>query len=282
MKHGLVLEGGGMRGMFTTGVLDVMLENGINMDGVMGVSAGALFGVNYVSKQVGRALRYNIALKDDPRYMSLRSLFKTGDLVGAEFAYHIVPFEIDIFDFDTFKSNPTEFWVVCTDVKHGVPVYHHMKEFTHHELDWLRASGSMPVASRVVELDGYALLDGGMTDSIPLRAFQEKGYECNIVVLTQPLGYRKHRSTFNKIFRLFHRNYPQVAEIMERRPDMYNAQLDYIQAEAAKGNTLLIYPEDKLDIGRTELNEEKMRAIYQQGRQKAMLMLDQIREFACK
>lgn len=280
MKKGLVLEGGGLRGMFTAGVIDALLEHEeIQFDGMIGVSAGALFGCNYKSRQKGRALRYNIKLRKDPRYMGIRSLIKTGDLVGAHFAYHVVPFDIDIFDGNAFRANPLEFWMVCTDVITGEPVYHQMHEVSHHELDWMRASGSMPVVSRPVEIDGYTLLDGGITDSIPLKEFQKKGYEKNVVVLTQPRDYFKTPSKINWIIRAFTKKYPKIAECMERRYEMYNAQLEYIAQEEKKGNTLLVYPNKPLHIGRTELNEKKMRSCHKLGYDTALQRMQEIRDF---
>ena len=184
MKKGLVLEGGGLRALFTAGVTDVMMENRIRFDGLIGVSAGATFGCNYKSEQPGRALRYNINFKDDPRYMSWRSFLKTGDLVGAEFSYHVLPNQLDIFDYETFRRNPMEFHVVCTDAETGEPVYKQLDDMTDEGLDWIRASASMPIVSRPVQLEGRKLLDGGIGNSIPLKHFQEIGYERNIVVLT--------------------------------------------------------------------------------------------------
>ena len=158
MKTGLVLEGGGMRGLFTAGVMDVMMEHGIRFDGIVGVSAGATFGCNYKSHQVGRVLRYNIRFKDDPRYMGLRSLLKTGDLVAAEFSYHTLPNELDVFDFEAYNADPAEFHVVCTDVLTGEPVYHRIDFMDDDGLEWIRASASMPLVSKPVNIDGKLLL----------------------------------------------------------------------------------------------------------------------------
>ena len=279
MKTGIVLEGGGLRGMFTSGVIDALLDAGVHFDGMIGVSAGALFGCNFKSGQRGRALRYNIQLKKDPRYMGLRSLLRTGDIVGAEFAYHVVPFDIDPFDGEAFRRNPMEFWLVTADILTGQPIYHRMDEFTHHELEWMRASASMPAVSRPVELDGHIMLDGGMVDAIPLKAFQRKGYERNIVVLTQPAGYFKKKTRLTWIIRRLTKKYPLVADIMARRHEMYNEQLHYIAQQAKAGNTLLIYPEAPLRIGRTELNEKKMRRIHRQGYDIAQSMMSQIKDF---
>lgn len=279
MKNGLVLEGGGLRGLFSSGVIDAMLEEDVCFDGMIGVSAGALFGCNFKSKQKGRALRYNCLLKNDPRYMGWRSFLKTGDLVGSEFSYHIVPFEIDKLDGETFQNNPMDFWMVCTDIITGEPVFHQMKEFNHHELDWMRASASMPAVSKPVMIDGYTMLDGGIVNSIPLKAFQEMGYDRNIVVLTQPLGYFKKPWRHLWVFDIFCKKYPKVRECMARRHEMYNSQLEYLMEQEKKGDTLLIYPEKPLGIGRTELNEVKMRAVHKHGYDQAMEMMPRIKDF---
>lgn len=279
MKKGLVLEGGGLRALFSAGVIDVMMENQITFDGIIGVSAGATFGSNYKSGQIGRALRYNIALKDDPRYISWRSFFKTGDLVGAEFSYHVMPTELDIFDYEAFRQNPMEFHIVCTDAETGEPVYKQLDIMDYEGLEWVRASASMPIVSKPVPLKGRKLLDGGIADSIPLKHFQELGYERNIVVLTQPKGFFKKRTKLMPLFHLTMRKYPAIIKAMGRRHLMYNEQLRYLAEEEKKGNILLIYPEDSLPIGRTELNEEKMRKVYQMGRKAAEEQLLKIKDF---
>ena len=279
MKTGLVLEGGGMRGLFTAGVMDVMMEHGIRFDGIVGVSAGATFGCNYKSHQVGRVLHYNIRFKDDPRYMGLRSLLRTGDLVGAEFSYHTLPNELDVFDCETFNSDPTEFHVVCTDATTGEPVYHRIDKADDEALDWIRASASMPLVSRPVPLDGRLLLDGGISDSIPLRYFQGQGFGRNVVILTQPKGFYKKKTKLMPLFHLFMRRYPAIIEAMGRRHLMYNDELAYLEAQEATGNILLIYPQDTLPIGRTEQDETKMRRIYAMGRAKAESLLPEITGF---
>ena len=240
MKTGLVLEGGGMRGLFTAGVMDVMMEQGICFDGIVGVSAGATFGCNYKSHQIGRVLRYNVRFKDDPRYMGLRSLLRTGDLVAAEFSYHTLPNELDVFDFEAYNSDPTEFHVACTDVETGEPVYHRLDFMDDKGLEWIRASASMPLVSRPVSIDGRLLLDGGISDSIPLRYFQGQGFGRNLVILTQPKGFYKKRTRLMPLFRLFMSRYPAIVEAMSRRHQMYNEELAYLEEQERLGNILLI------------------------------------------
>ena len=191
MKYGLVLEGGAMRGLFTAGVLDVFLENGIAFDGIIGVSAGAAFGCNLKSGQAGRVLRYNKQYCRDWRYCSWRSLFLTGDMFGADFCYRKLPEELDPFDKASFEANPTEFFLVCTDVISGKPVYHRCEKADRNCMEWMRASASMPLVSSLVNIDGAFYLDGAITDSIPLDFMERQGYHKNIVILTQPEGYVK-------------------------------------------------------------------------------------------
>ena len=279
MKTGLVLEGGGMRGLFSAGVMDVMMEHNIRFDGIVGVSAGASFGCNYKSHQVGRVLRYNVRFKDDPRYMGLRSLLRTGNLVAAEFSYHTLPKELDLFDFEAYNNDPTEFHVVCTDVMTGEPVYRSLEKMDDEGLEWIRASASMPLVSRPVPLEGRLLLDGGISDSIPLRYFQGKGFERNLVVLTQPKGFYKRRTKLMPLFHLFMSRYPAIVQAMSRRHLMYNEELAYLEEQERRGNILLIYPQDTLPIGRTEQDERKMQRIYAMGREKAEEMLSEIRAF---
>ena len=160
MKRGLVLEGGAMRGLFTAGIIDVMMEAGIEPDGLIGVSAGAAFGCNYKSRQPGRAIRYNKRFARDKRYCSWQSWLKTGNLYNAEFGYSIIPTRYDIFDDKAFEDNPMEFYAVCTDVETGNAVYKKLDKSGQLTYDWIRASASMPLASKVVELEGMKVLDG--------------------------------------------------------------------------------------------------------------------------
>ncbi|MCM1028654.1 MAG: patatin family protein [Pseudoflavonifractor sp.] len=278
-KTGLVLEGGAMRGLFSAGVIDVMMEHGIDFDGLIGVSAGSSFGCNYKSRQPGRVLRYNLRFGRDPRYMGLRSLLSSGNLVGAQFAYHTLPLELDRFDIASFETNPMEFYAVCTDVATGLPVYYRMDRVDYQSLEWLRASASMPIVTRPVKVDdGRRMLDGGISDSIPLRYFQEIGYERNVVVLTQPRSFRKRPSP-GWIWRLLMPLSPAIAKAMARRHEMYNAQLDYLSAQEALGNTLVIAPDEPLPIGRIDTEPDKMRRVYSLGKDAALRHMPKIISF---
>ncbi len=279
MKTGLVLEGGGMRGLFTSGFLDVLMSAGIRFDGMIGVSAGATFGCNFKSHQAGRALRYNLRFIGDSRYMGWRTLLRTGDLVAAEFSYHTMPTQLDVFDAQTFEAEPMEFHVVCTDVDTGEPVYKQLSHVDYDCMEWIRASASMPIVSRPVELEGKRLLDGGIADSIPLRHFQQLGYTRNVVVLTQPKGFLKKRTRLMPILRVMCRKQPAIVSAMARRHEMYNAQLAYLQEQEQLGNILLIHPADTLPIGRTEQNAKKMHLVYDMGRAEAERRLQEIRNF---
>ena len=279
MKQGLILEGGGLRGLFTAGILDSWLDADVRFDGMIGVSAGALFGCNFKSRQKGRALRYNVLLKDDPRYMGLRTMLRTGNIVGPEFAYHTVPMEIDPFDNEAFRRNPMEFYCVATDVETGLPHYKLLTSFDYEGLEWMRATGSMPLVSTPVPLEGHLYLDGGMTDSIPLAQFQKMGYERNVVILTRPRGYQKEASKITWMFRLFCSKYPKIEEVMKRRHEAYNQQVEYMLQQEKAGNTLLIFPDASLDIGRIELKEDKMRAVHKAGAEKGIATLSIVQDF---
>ncbi len=279
MKRGLVLEGGAMRGLFTAGITDVMMEAGIEPDGVIGVSAGAAFGCNIKSRQPGRAIRYNTRFANDPRYSGLRSLLKSGDYFNAEFGYHIVPKQYDIFDVETFEQNPMEFIVVCTDVLTGQAVYHRMDRVSFDELEWLRASASMPLASKVVEVGGRKLLDGGVADSIPLEYFEHIGYDRNVVILTQPAGFVKEPNKLMPLMRLGLRRYPKMVEALAMRHEMYNRELEYVRQAEREGRCLVIRPEEKIPIGHISHDPEQMRRVYEIGRKMGERYIDRIKAF---
>lgn len=266
MRSGLVLEGGAMRGLFSAGVCDVMMEHHVSFDGMIGVSAGAAFGCNYKSHQPGRVLRYNLKYCKDPRYCSLRSLLKTGDLFGADFCYHEMPEHLDVFDVKTFEASSMEFYVVCSDVETGKPIYHRCDKVTYEMLEWMRASASLPLVSRIVEVDGYKLLDGGICDSIPLRQFEAMGYERNVVILTQPKGYQKEANKMVPLLRTVLKKYPRIVEAIARRHEMYNKTLAYIEEREASGDAFVLRPETKLPIKRVEHNPEILQDVYDRGR----------------
>lgn len=277
MKTGLVLEGGGMRGIYTAGVLDVLLEQKIRFDGVIGVSAGAIHGCSFVSKQHGRSIRYYRKYCRDKRFMSLYSLLTTGNLVGEEFCYHEIPEKLDPFDEESFAHSPTRFYAACTDVETGRPVYVRIRRMKE-GVRYMMASASMPLVSRIVEEGGRKLLDGGIADSIPLRAFERAGHEKNLVVLTRPEGYRKKESR-NTLGRIVYRRYPAFVRAMALRPRRYNATLDYIAQAEAEGRAFVIRPSRDLKISRTERNPDRLLEQYQLGREDAEAVLEQLKAF---
>lgn len=279
MSTGMVLAGGAMRGLFSAGVLDVMMENGIQPDGAAGVSAGAIFGLNLKSKQIGRAIRYNKRFAKDWRYCSILSLLLTGDMFGAQFCYEKLPFHYDVFDLKTYRANPMPFYAVMTDVDTGKAVYRNLKEGSGLDMLFLRGSGSMPVVSRPVEVLGHRYLDGGMSDPIPLRFMQKKGYEKNIVILTQPAGYRKEPTREMPLMRILLRQYPEVVKAMGRYHITYNKCLDYVEKCADDGSIFVIQPPESLHIGHTEHDPKELQRVYDIGRAAMEANLDSLKAF---
>lgn len=276
MKTGLVLEGGAMRGIYTAGVLDAFMENRIFTDGVIGVSAGAIHGCSYVSGQHGRSIRYYMKYMRDPRFMSFRSLLRTGNLVDTKFCYDELPNRLDVFDYDAFEQSPMKFYVVCTNVETGKAEYIHMKDMR--EIAYVQASASMPMVSRIVEVGDRKLLDGGVADSIPIRQFISMGYEKNIVVLTRPEGYQKKPARMG-LLRKAYRKYPEFTEAMEYRYIQYNRALEELTCLEKEGQVLVIRPSRDPGIGRMEKRPEKVRAVYQLGYTDAIKKMDAVKTF---
>lgn len=268
-----------MRGMFTAGVIDVMMENEIEYDGMIGVSAGAAFGCNYKSKQIGRVLRYNTKYCNDRRFSGFHSLITTGNIYNTDFAYGEVPLKYDIFDFEAFKNNPMEFYVVCTDIETGKAVYHKYEGIEDHSFDWIRASASMPLVSQIVEIDDLKLLDGGIADSIPLKYFESIGYDKNIVVLTQPEDYQKEKNSLMPLIRKKYKKYPKLVEAAANRHLIYNETLSYIKEQEKQGKILVIRPKEKLQIGKIEKDPANIKKIYEQGRETVLPLIPEIKKF---
>ena len=279
VKCGLVLEGGAMRGLWMAGVTDVMMEHDIWPDGLIGVSAGAAFGCNYKSRQIGRAIRYNTRFARDSRYSGLKSWLTSGNYYNAEFGYHTMPKELDVFDNDAFNQNPMAFYVVCTDVLTGKAVYQQLTEANEDTYDWIRASASMPLASKVVEVQGRVLLDGGVADSIPLEYFESIGYQKNVVILTQPAGYQKEHLKLMPLMRMALRHYPKMIKAMDQRHVMYNRQLEYVAQAEREGRCLVIRPEEKIPIGHISHDARQMQLVYEQGRAAGEKHLSRIQSY---
>lgn len=275
MKTGLVLEGGSVRGIFTAGVLDVFLELGITFDGVIGVSAGAIHGCSFLSGQHGRSIRYYMNYCGDPRFMSFSSLLKTGDLVGVDFCYHEIPEKLDVYDNEAFLKNGVPFYAVCSNVETGEPEYLQMKDMFA-DINILRASASMPYVSRIVQINGKKYLDGGSTDSIPVEAFRRMGYEKNVVVLTRDIAYRK-KPELRLLSKLMYRKYPAFAKAQAERYLGYNRTVERILELEKEGRVFVIRPSIPPGIGRMEKDPQKVRALYDQGREDALNRIQEMK-----
>ena len=268
-----------MRGLFTAGVLDVFMENKIAFDGAIGVSAGACFGCNYKSGQIGRVIRYNKRFSKDPRYCSWKSLVRTGDLFNADFCYRELPMELDVFDAAAYAANPMEFHVVATDCATGKSVYRKLDKADAEAFRWIQASASMPIVSRPVQIGDGEYLDGGLSDGIPLRHFESLGYERNVVVTTRPRGYRKFPSWKIAVAKPFLRRYPEVYAALRTRHVWYNEALEYINGRVKAGAAFLIAPDSPLEISRLCHDPEQMQRVYDAGREAATARLAHVRKF---
>ena len=276
------MEGGAMRGMFTCGVLDVFMENGITFDAGAGISAGAVFGCNFKSKQIGRPIRYNKKYSKDKRYCSVSSWIKTGDMYGVDFCYRELPYELDPFDWDTYKNNPLKFYIGTTNVETGEPEYYLCTGDEERDLKWMQASASMPVVSKVVEVDGKKMLDGGMIDAVPFKYMESLGYNNNVIILTQAKGYRKTKTRIMPLAKISLRKYPKMVEVLANRHIMYNKQMDELDKIEASGKSIVIRPPESLGIGRTESDSDELERVYQIGRKVAEERLEEIKEFLNK
>ena len=279
MKTGLIMEGGAMRGMFTAGVLDVLMENGLVTDGAIGVSAGAVFGCNYKSHQIGRVIRYNTEYCNDKRYASFKNLVKTGNLYSEQFCYHEVPERLDPFDEAAFAASPMDFFVVCTDVKTGEPIYHKCRTGDAEDVRWMEASASMPLAAKIVKIGHYGLLAGGVADSIPVRFFESIGYKRNLIILTQPKGYTKKKNKFLPAIRARYFRYPAFVEAVADRHERYNEITSYISMLEQAGQAYVIRPPIPLEIGAMERDPAQLRRVYETGRAVAQIQVEKIRDF---
>ncbi|MEG1731974.1 MAG: patatin family protein [Longicatena sp.] len=280
-KLGLVLEGGGMRGLYTAGVLDFFMEHDLYTDGVIGVSAGACHAANYVAKQIGRAYKISTDYVKDKRYMSTYSLITTGDLFGASFIYDEIPNKLNPFDYDTFNKGKTKLYTVCSNLDTGKAEY---LQCINMKIDvaYVRASASLPLLSKIVEIDGKKLLDGGGTDSIPIKHFQEIGYNKNIVVLTQCKEYRKGKNSLLPFIKKTYKKYPKFIKAMENRHIEYNRTLDELSLMEKEGSVFIIRPSSPVTISRLEKNVHNLKALYDQGYQDAKDQYEALMEFIAK
>ena len=278
MKKGLVLEGGAKRGIYTAGVLDVLLENNLLADGVIGVSAGAIHGCSYVSLQVGRSINYNMKYGNDYRFMSFKSWIKSGNVVDTQFCYHELPEKLDPFDNEAFKNSGMQFYVTCSNLETGKAEYILCRDMFA-EIDYLRASASLPLVSKIVEINNKKLLDGGITDSIPLQAFEKMGFDRNIVVLTRPKGYIKKRNPLAFLSAWVYRKFPKFVEAVRKRHLMYNTELEFVEKAEREGRAFVLRPSRTIKIHKMEQNLELVREMYELGRKDAELYLEKIKKF---
>jgi len=277
MKTALVLEGGAMRGMYTAGVLDAFLEKKIFVDAVIGVSAGALFGVNYITKQKGRSLRYNKKYLGDKDYFGFSSFLKTGNVMNEEFCFKKLIYELDPIDFKAFQKSKVKFYVTVTNVETGKAEYK-LIDNLEQDMEYLRASGSMPVVSKIVEIDKKKYLDGGISDSIPVLAAKKLGYDRVIIVLTRPKNYYKKKSTLLP-YHICYQKYPKFIDAARKRPNAYNDTLRKISELEQEGSVFVIRPSTLIKVKHIEKDIQKIEDIYNLGMQDTIEKMDDLKKF---
>ena len=278
---GLVLEGGGMRGMYTAGILDEFLINGIEVDGLVGVSAGILHGISYISEQMGRNIRYTLKYRSNPRFMSMKSYFKSGNICETEFCYHVIPEKLYPFDYDKFMENAERIPVFagCSNVETGKAEYIRLHDLRTDDIDAVRASASLPMVSEVVEYRGLKLQDGGNCDSIPIRFMESQGFKKNIIVLTRPLGYVKKDSKAVRLMKLMYKDYPEYIEAAENRSTVYNDTLRHVEELEEAGDAFVIRPSRDLKVSRSEKDTDKIKRIYKLGRYDAQNCMNELKQY---
>ena len=264
IKAGLVVEGGGMRGVYSSGVLDFFIEKDLFFENNYGVSAGACHLCSYLAKQYKRAFRVNVDYLNDKRYCSVHSLLKTGNLFGAEMLYDIIPNELDLFDYDTYNKNESNFYVVITDINTGKPEYVKIGDLKK-DIIYVRASSSLPLLAQNVKINDKEYLDGGISDSIPIKKSIADGNKKNVVILTRDSTYRKGKNSLMPIIKLKYKKYTNFVKSMADRYIVYNEILDFIKELEDNGDVFVIRPKKPVNIGRTEKNREKLEALYNDG-----------------
>lgn len=277
-KTGLVLEGGGMRGLYTCGVLEYFMEKDLYFNYIIGVSAGACNAVSYISRQKGRNKRVNLEFGDNWRYMSFRNFLLEKSFIGMNFIFDEIPNKHISFDFETFSNAPCKFIVGATDCNTGEPVYLN-KEDVKDGFHALRASSSLPLISPIVNFKGYELLDGGISDSIPISKSINDGNEKNVIILTRDKGYRKSPIKFANLIKLKYRKYPLLINSLLNRYKKYNETLDYIEQLEAEGKISVIRPLEELKVGRLERNKAKLSQLFDMGYEDAKNSFDRIENF---
>ncbi|MFC9414868.1 patatin family protein [Bacillus mobilis] len=266
MKNiGLVLEGGGMKGLYTAGVLEYFMEKNLYFPYVVGVSAGACMGATYLSRQQGRNKKVNTELVSDHRYISYRNLIRKRELFGMDFLFDEVPNKIVPFDFQTFLNSNEQFVIGTTDCNSGKAVYYNKIEHGNDILKIIRASSSVPFIAPAVDYDNRKLLDGGIIDPIPVLKAQTDGYQKNVVIMTKPEGYEKQRNKFSGLAKMLYRKYPNIAESLVEHYRFYNGTISYMNHKEQKDNFYVIQPSVQLPISGIERNKEKLVNLYNLG-----------------
>ncbi len=265
MKTALILEGGAMRAIYSAGVIDTLMENNIETDLCIGVSAGIMFGINYKSKQPGRVLRYNLKYSTDKRSAGWRSVLRTGSLMDKEFYFNDLPYKLDPMDLETYRNCKTELRAVVTNLKTGKAEYPSIYDLADNTcMEYLRASGSLPFVSENVVINGTPYLDGGVADSVPVEYCLNNDYDKIIVVLTRPYGYRKKGTI--KLTKFFYKNYPDFCETLKNRNSIYSEQYELIEKLEKEGKIFVIRPSSVIKIGATEKNHKTIKALYSLGK----------------
>lgn len=278
IEAGLVVEGGGMRGVYTAGVLDYFMEKNLYFDDCYGVSAGACHISSYVSKQIGRSIKVTLDYINDKRYCSVNSLIKTGDMFGVEMLYDLIPNKLELYDYDTFNKFKGNFYSVVTNCKTGKAEYIKIKDMKK-DIIAVRASSSLPLLSRIVEINGKEYLDGGITDSIPIKKSIKDGHKKNVVILTRDKTYRKSKPKFLSFFKLKYKKYPNLVKAIENRYKMYNETLDFLEEEKAKNKVFIIQPKLPVKISRIEKDKDKLKELYNQGYEDAKELYEDLMKF---
>ena len=264
-KVGIVLEGGGLRGVYTAGSLDFFMEKNFYAPYVIGVSAGACQAYSYLSKQKGRSFKVSYDYMGDPRYLSMRSFITKGEIFGMDFMFDEIPKKLLPFDFYRFNNSPQEFVIGATNCESGKAEYFSNKESCDMFLIG-RASSSLPIVSKVVDVYGKPYLDGGISDPIPIRKARLDGYENNIVILTRDEAYLKKESKYTVSFlKRIYKKYPKVAESYALRAKVYNESLEYVKKLESEGKVFIIRPREKVSVGRMEKNVQKLKEFYEEG-----------------
>ncbi len=278
MKLGITMEGGASRTVFSCGVTDVFLEEGIMPDYFIGVSAGIAYGVSYLSRQKGRNLELATKYMGDKRYMGARHLLKNRNFYNLEFAFGEVPNKLLPFDMDAFEAFPGKVVAGVTNIHTGKPEYLEVPR-RDDKYEVLVASCALPILFQPVKVGKYYYLDGGLSDSIPYKQAVKEGCDKNIVILTRERGYVKKQERAGKISQKLYKKYPKIVEDLEKRPERYNACMKELLEQEKAGEVFVIAPETTYGIGRTESNPEKLRQLYDEGYQMAKERMPELKKY---